>query len=87
MEAESSLSCSQKPPPPPTGPYPEPDESNSRPHIIFLQDLLLCFPPLYDWILQVVSPIQVHWVGLGPYINVSEEHTAFIFRFGVELGS
>jgi hypothetical protein len=43
MEPEDSLPCSQELA---IFMYPEPDESSPRPPIIFIEDLLLYYPPI-----------------------------------------
>jgi hypothetical protein len=56
MEPESLLSCSQNPI---SSPYPLPHEST--PHIpkLFPEDPFQYYPPIYAWVLQVVSCLQV----------------------------
>ena len=56
MEPEGSLPHLQVPA---TCPYLEQDESNPCPHIPLPEDPSQCYPPIYAWILQVVSFPQV----------------------------
>jgi hypothetical protein len=52
MEAQSSLSCSQKPA---SGPSPEPDESSPHLPTLFPQDTLQYYPSVYAYVFRVDS--------------------------------
>ena len=56
MEPEGSLPHSQQPA---TCPYPRPARSSPYPHIPLPEDPSLYNPPIYGWVFQVVSFLQV----------------------------
>jgi hypothetical protein len=53
MGPEGSLQCSQEPT---TCPYPEPDQVNQRPLILFLQDTFYYYPNTYAWVSPPYMP-------------------------------
>ena len=71
MEPEVSLPHSQVPA---TCPYPEPHHSNPCPHIPYPKDPSLYYPPIYAWVLHVVSFLQVF--PPKPCIHLSSPHSA-----------
>ena len=56
MEPEGSLPYSQVPA---TCPYPEPAQSSPYLHIPLLEDPSQYYPPIYAWVSQVVSFLQI----------------------------
>ena len=56
MEPKFSWPRSQVPA---TCPYPEPAQSSPYPHIPLPEDPSSYFPPIYAWVFQVVSFLQV----------------------------
>ena len=56
MEPEGSLPHSQVPA---TCPYPESDQSSPRSHKPLPEDPSYYYPPIYAWVSQVVSFVQV----------------------------
>ena len=56
MKPEGTLSHSQVPT---TCPYPEPARSSPYPHILLPEDPPKYYPPIYAWVSQVFSFLQV----------------------------
>jgi hypothetical protein len=56
MEPEGSLPGSERPD---TGPYLEPTESSPETHTLFRFVYPLYYPPMYAWVFQIVSSLQI----------------------------
>ena len=81
MEPEGPLTRSQVPA---TCPYHEPDQSSPCPHIPFPEHPSLYYLPIYAWVFQVVSFLQVS--SPKSCIRLSSPHTCYMPTHNVLLG-